>query len=205
MRNQKGFTLVEVLLALTGMCMLALTVSLLITFGRSQSAGLEASILIDAILAENTTEVQTTTFDNVPAYGQCIIRHYSFLGILQSQELKSVSDIAECRTSFDNTYRIVWYVPPLGSYNISFSHPQLKLPYYKSDLKLVYIIGEAQQRDNQMQGNRRFNKFSEGGCDEIGEQRFHYHRVVDSRLFGVSGCSGKFVYYQPHRQRKCAI
>lgn len=136
--NNHGITLIEALVAAAVSIIGASLCFFFIQYVRTHKSGVDNSLMVKEVLADNVVEVKGSTLADLPAPGECKIRVYTDKKKFVSETTVAASP---CPTPSlaRNQMQIAWEVALPSAIDATFSVPGMKLPSISTSLKQVTV------------------------------------------------------------------
>lgn len=137
-KNQHGMTLVEALVAAAISIVGASLCFFFIQNVRTHKSGVDGSLMVKEVLADNVVEVKGTTIIDLPEPGQCKRRLYTDKKEFISEETLNTVPCPTPEIAL-NQMMIAWEVALPTAINATFSISSMKLPTASTSLKQVTV------------------------------------------------------------------
>lgn len=138
MKNQHGMTIIEALVAAAISIIGASLCFFFIQNVRTHKSGVDGSLMVKEVLADNVVEVKGTAIIDLPDPGQCKRRIYTDKKEFVSEETLNT---VPCPTPdiAINQMMIAWEVALPSAINANFNISTMKLPTASTSLKQVTV------------------------------------------------------------------
>lgn len=138
LHNKSGFTFVEVLIT-TAISVVG--ASLFFFFAqqvRTHKSGVDYSLSVKELLADNIIEIKGSELINLPSSAQCLVRTYTNKKVFVSENVVATSPCPTPNINKDQ-FQIMWEVKDTDDIVASFSSPGLKLPESSNPLRQIIV------------------------------------------------------------------
>ena len=136
--NQSGFTFVEVLIT-TAISVVG--ASLFFFFAqqvRTHKSGVDFSLAVKELLADNIIEIKGAELANLPTSAQCLIRTYTNKKVFVSENTVAATPCPNATINRDQ-FQIMWEVSDTQNITVNFSPANLKLPGSTNPLRRITV------------------------------------------------------------------
>lgn len=136
--NKAGFTFVEVLVT-TAVSIVG--ASLFFFFAqqvRTHKSGVDYSLSVKELLADNIIEIKGAEMANIPTASQCLIRTYTNKKVFVSETLSNTNPCPTASISKDQ-FQIMWEVKNTSDVAATFNTAGLKLPVHTNPLRQITV------------------------------------------------------------------
>ena len=136
--NNYGFTFVEVLIT-TAISVVG--ASLFFFFAqqvRTHKSGVDYSLSVKELLADNVIEIKGAELVNLPTSAQCLIRTYTNKKVFVSESIVATRPCPASTINKDQ-FQIMWEVKDTDDIEVDFSTSGLKLPENSNPMRQIIV------------------------------------------------------------------
>jgi hypothetical protein len=138
--SQKGFTLIDILIVLSGGIAVFSIVTTLITSNARTAGTVDLYDSLVEKINENILEINAKTLAEMPLVGNCLVRNYDEKASFLNETTVTITSPA-CNDVATAGYKIVWKATDPAGY--TFSSDFLKLPKLSGSIRQIQVTGSA--------------------------------------------------------------
>jgi prepilin-type N-terminal cleavage/methylation domain-containing protein len=137
LHNKSGFTLVEVLVCMAISIIGASMFFFFVQQVRTHKSGVDYSLSVKELLADNVVEVKGSELVDLPSSTQCLVRTYTNKKVFVSEDRVATNPCPPPTLNKDQ-FQIMWEVKDTSSIVVNFSSG-LKLPANSNPLRQIIV------------------------------------------------------------------
>jgi prepilin-type N-terminal cleavage/methylation domain-containing protein len=138
LRSKSGFTFIEVLVATVISVIGASVFFFFAQQARTHKSGVDYSLSVKELLADNVIEVKGAELVDLPSSTQCLVRTYTNKKLFISETMIATNPCPAAMANKDQ-FQIMWEVKDTNAIVATFNTSGLKLPVHSNPLRQIIV------------------------------------------------------------------